>query len=271
MDNSKHKTHHVEELKRIILDVMYDLLQDIKKRRKRSSPSRKRRNRLRAEAYRESRMKTPAKIDQMTQTEPTEGYEDGTEAMTKKAAWWKWWKSRADHIDVTTRKPIRLNRSSGNQTKSSDTRTSTEDDDNEKQIINPHIQYTFLNAEINKKQPTINPEQIYNDFETMLRLSRLEEHANLTIALRHLTRKLHSKGDEITFPQPEAFDRMQLKAVNLPSDPQELLILTKMAFGRRGEVLCIDELYRQLVKTHGRAAFNPRMEWPNSHCHTYLP
>nr|CAD7457216.1 unnamed protein product [Timema tahoe] len=48
----------------------------------------------------------------------------------------------------------------------------------------------------------------YPKLEENLQLSRLEEHHNLNLA-RHSVRKSHEKGNTITFPTPEAQDRIQ--------------------------------------------------------------
>lgn len=115
------------------------------------------------------------------------------------------------------------------------------------------------------------PESLYVNFEEKLRLSRLEEFANLNIAVRHVTRHLHPKGEKITFPVPEAMDRLQLRSVNLPTDPNCLKDLLEKAFIRRGEWMDMEELYRDLVMAHGRIAIDIKQKWPLSHVHTYHP
>lgn len=111
----------------------------------------------------------------------------------------------------------------------------------------------------------------YNTIEDSMRLARLEDAAVLITALRHLIRKTHPNGDRITFPVPEAVDRIQLGKVGVPTDPAELHELLKTVFKRRKETLNIEELYNDFVKTHGRLAFDMSKKWPESHIHTRHP
>ncbi|KAK9701477.1 hypothetical protein QE152_g30568 [Popillia japonica] len=62
---------------------------------------------------------------------------------------------------------------------------------------------------------------IYNGIEMSMRLRRLEDVPILTAALRQLIRTLHLKGDTITFPCPEAVDRIHLKSNGLPTKSAE--------------------------------------------------
>lgn len=117
-------------------------------------------------------------------------------------------------------------------------------------------------------QPNID---IYNNIELTMRLSRLEERNNLTTALRNVVRSLHPKGKDITFNCPAAVDRIDLKSVNLPTEPTELYNLLNKVFVRRGEELDLEEVYRDFVKSHGRVTFDQRKEWPLSHIHTFHP
>lgn len=117
----------------------------------------------------------------------------------------------------------------------------------------------------------VNVSEIYDNFENTLRLSRLEERNNLTVALRHIVRSLHPKGETITFSSPGAVDRLDLRSINLPTEPGELLSLVKQVFVRRNEKLELEEVYRDFVKSHGRVAFDSKREWPHSHVHTHHP
>lgn len=110
---------------------------------------------------------------------------------------------------------------------------------------------------------------LYNNLEDSMRLSRLEEKAMLNVALRHIVRHLHPKGDKITFSSPEAADRIELRTVNLPTNPSQLYKLVEHVFKRRGEEIMLEQLYVDFVKCHGRISFDPRKEWPLSHVHTY--
>lgn len=104
-----------------------------------------------------------------------------------------------------------------------------------------------------------------------MKLTRLEELKNLMTALRHYIRKTHPKGSSMTFPVPEAVDRIQLKCANFPTDVEGLEELIKKVFQRREEVLDIGELYNDFVKTHGRITYDFTQKWPNSHIHTRHP
>uniref|UniRef100_A0A6P7GZU5 Uncharacterized protein LOC114348521 n=1 Tax=Diabrotica virgifera virgifera TaxID=50390 RepID=A0A6P7GZU5_DIAVI len=107
--------------------------------------------------------------------------------------------------------------------------------------------------------------------EVNMRLSRLEEATILVAALRHIVRKLHQRGDKITFPVPDAVDRIQLKCLNIPTNADELLPLLKQVFSRRGEVFDLEELYSDFVKTYGRIATDYTQKWPMSQIHTRHP
>ena len=118
---------------------------------------------------------------------------------------------------------------------------------------------------------TTDGKQIYQDFELMLKLSRVEEEQSLTTALRHLVRHRHTKGTLITFPTPEAVDRIQLRANNLPTDIDKLEDLLHKTFIRREETLDIKKLYKDFVMTHGRLTYDMTKKWPESHIHTRHP
>lgn len=117
----------------------------------------------------------------------------------------------------------------------------------------------------------VNPQILYTSVEKNLRLGRLEEVQMLTTALRHVTRKLHAKGERVTFPSPEAVDRIQLKSHGLPTESGELLTLLKEAFKRRDEILDLEQVYKDFVKTHGRITVDIAQTWPHSHLHTRHP
>ncbi|KAJ8977709.1 hypothetical protein NQ317_005442 [Molorchus minor] len=93
---------------------------------------------------------------------------------------------------------------------------------------------------------------LYDNIENSMKFSRLEEPRILLIVLRHLIRNLHPSGSKVLFPLPEDFDRMQLRSVALPSDPDALLDLTTRAYARRGETFNIDQTYRHFVAAHAR-------------------
>lgn len=129
----------------------------------------------------------------------------------------------------------------------------------------PHHETTPTNRH------TTDGKQIYQDFELMLKLSRLEEAQTLTTALRQLVRHRHPKGKQITFPTPEAVDRIQLRANNLPTDIDKLEDLIHKTFIRREETLDIEQLYKDFVMTHGRLTYDMTKKWPESHIHTRHP
>ena len=116
-----------------------------------------------------------------------------------------------------------------------------------------------------------NPNDLYNDMENNMRLSRLEEKGTLIVALRLLVRHLHPRGSKITFNSPDAADRLELKTVNLPTDPLKLQSLVLQAYKRRGEDFSLEQLYADFAKIHGRITLDPKKEWPLSHVHTYHP
>lgn len=111
----------------------------------------------------------------------------------------------------------------------------------------------------------------YESVEYDMRLTRLEEPKLLTTALRHLIRTSHPKGGYITFPVPEAVDRIQLKCACLPTDAVQLKELTERVFQRREETLDLENLYNDFVKTHGRNTHDFTQKWPMSHIHTRHP
>lgn len=117
----------------------------------------------------------------------------------------------------------------------------------------------------------IDPNQIYENFELNLRLSRLEEERHLTMALRHLVRNMHPNGNKITFPTLAEVDRIQLRCINLPTDPDTLKSLIDQVYDRRGETYDLESIYRQFVMTYGRIVIDPKQNWPNSHIHTRHP
>lgn len=116
-----------------------------------------------------------------------------------------------------------------------------------------------------------NPKALYETMETNMRLTRLEEAATLTTALRHLVRHIHPRGKQIGFPVPGAVDRIQLKCCNLPTDPEELRKLIEMVFRRREEPLDIDELYRDFAITHGRIITDMTQPYPACYGYTRHP
>lgn len=111
----------------------------------------------------------------------------------------------------------------------------------------------------------------YENTELSMKLARLEEPKILITALRHIVRKTHPNGNRVTFPVPEAVDRLQLKCNCLPTNETELLDLLKQVYKRRDESLDIDEVYKDFVMTHGRITIDYTQKWPNSHLHTRHP
>ncbi|KAK9701496.1 hypothetical protein QE152_g30585 [Popillia japonica] len=161
-------------------------------------------------------------------------------------------------------------------------------------VTSTHSPDTINENRDNRNNGT-NITNIYNGIEMSMRLRRLEDVPILTAALRQLIRTLHPKGDTITFPCPEAVDRIHLKSnglptesaelhellklaferrdeVNgLPTESAELHELLKLAFERRDEVLDLEKTYSDFAKTHGRIAFDPTQKWPQSVVHTRHP
>ncbi|KAK9747523.1 hypothetical protein QE152_g5282 [Popillia japonica] len=102
-------------------------------------------------------------------------------------------------------------------------------------------------------------------------LRRLEEVPILTAALRQVVRNSHPNGRSITFPCPEAVDRITLKSTGIPTEHEELLELLQRAFERRDETLDLQETYNDFVRTHGRLAFDHTQKCPHSAIHTRHP
>ena len=101
----------------------------------------------------------------------------------------------------------------------------------------------------------LDPSNLYSNMESAMKLSRLEDPSILTVALRHITRTNHEKGINVSFPQIEAIDRITLKSNNLPTKPEDLLLLIKKVFARREEKLDLQQIYKQFVRAHGRIVF----------------
>lgn len=112
---------------------------------------------------------------------------------------------------------------------------------------------------------TEDPSEIYRKIEIDARLTRLEDPAILTTALRHLTRHLHQNGSKIAFPVLEAVDRIHLRSHCLPTDSQQLRELVERVFVRREESLNLSEIYNQFVLAHGRLVFDSSKQWPQCH------
>lgn len=109
------------------------------------------------------------------------------------------------------------------------------------------------------------PREVYVLTENAMQLSRLEEEKNLSTALRHLVRRLHEGGRSISFPIPEAADRISLRCGGLPTDPGELLGLVLQVFARREEPFDLDSVYSDYVRFYGRVVFDSKQPWP--HCY----
>lgn len=114
----------------------------------------------------------------------------------------------------------------------------------------------------------VNPGSTYELTENAMRLSRLEDEKNLIRSLRHLVRSLHEGGRQIAFQTPEAVDRIQLRSINLPTDPEELLGLVLQVFARRQEPFDLDGVYADFVRSCGRTVFDSRQQWPQ--CYTVV-
>ncbi|KAH1009002.1 hypothetical protein HUJ04_001431 [Dendroctonus ponderosae] len=105
-----------------------------------------------------------------------------------------------------------------------------------------------------ESRPITPAKNLYDGIESSMQLTRLEDSKNLMAALRLITRTAHPRGASINYPFPEAHDRIQLGTVGLPSDAEKLLRLTK-----------------DLVSSYGRNAFDPRKSCPKCHYTTRLP
>nr|CAD7608000.1 unnamed protein product [Timema genevievae] len=115
------------------------------------------------------------------------------------------------------------------------------------------------------------PDQIYNNFEETIQLSRLEEKQTFHLDMRHVIRTVHEKGSSVAFATPVALDRIQLKAMNLPMEVGQLLERIHQVFKRRDEKIDVEELYRNFVKVNGRIAFDSKKACPKCYDFTYNP
>jgi len=93
----------------------------------------------------------------------------------------------------------------------------------------------------------------------------------LTIALRHVVRKQHDNGEGITFPVPDAVDRISFRRQGLPTDTLELMRLIKEVFARREEAFELEEVYLDFVRAHGNVLLDPKEPWPHCYVHTRFP
>jgi len=121
------------------------------------------------------------------------------------------------------------------------------------------------------EKPSMTQNWNYGIQEKAYKLSILEDPQILVVALRHLVRNLQDEGERITFPIPNAVDRITLKRNNIPTDPGELLLLVDEVFERRAEYLDLNEVHRDFVKAHGRAVLDLRESWPRCYAHTRHP
>lgn len=109
---------------------------------------------------------------------------------------------------------------------------------------------------------------IYNELESNLRMSRLENKDTFQTALRLVIRCGYPNGDKICFPTTEQTDRMVLRSQNLPTDHKDLLRLLGEACLRRNEGLDLKNVYKDFVKAHGRVYFDPKETAPK--CFAYI-
>jgi len=114
----------------------------------------------------------------------------------------------------------------------------------------------------------------YNIEENRYKLAVLEDKQILTVPLRRsldVIRKLHGNGDTVTFPIPDAVDRITLKIHNLPNEPGQLLRLIDEVFERRNEDFDLNEVYNDFVRAHGRVLLDIKESWPHCYVHTKFP
>lgn len=134
------------------------------------------------------------------------------------------------------------------------------------QDINETMQTAPSQTATKNERPTCyekrNIAEVYLDVEDNMRLSRLEEMGNMMLAARHLVRTLHEGGECVAFPIPQTIDRLQLRCVNLPTEPGQLMGLVERVYHRRGECFDLNQTYVDFVKSHGRVVFDHKKEWP---------
>ena len=256
MENKHSKKQRSEDKTLSKINVKCDGLDIENQKRKHKSPSKQIRD-LRRLLMFKCRVKNTIKVSQSTQTDTT-GNEE-----RKKTSKWLLWRRKPNNKDAKQPKHI---------AKTPPTRRASE-------VKSCHISVQRNELEDRKEDKAqernhfqeINPVNIYKNLDHALQLSYLEEPSILTMALRHLVRHKHEKGETVTFPQIEAVDRIVLRSKNLPTDPNDLLELVKRVFKRREENFDVGEVYSQFVKAHGRTSFDPRQSWPQCYIHTYNP
>lgn len=232
-----------------------------KTKRHSNPPSRQRRNAIRAFLYRWQRDNKPETRDAETQTVYVPETRDiAIQTVADKATQTDSGDNNLENITPNTKKTKDLDYSNGPLVPFV-----------KRETINlnkyPDNQTKTVHAVSNLGDPT----SVHEDFEHMLQCSRLEEIGNLTTALRFVTRLKHARGSSVTFPIPEAVDRLQLKSVNLPTDPDRLQQLILSAFERRGETVSFEDIYRDFVKAHGRTTIDPKEIFPRCIVHTHHP
>ena len=264
------------------------------RKKNRNTPCRRRRNALRAEAYRQRNIS----YDVATQTELTappettlgDGRSGGKDVHFKKiipvdsiALSWDQTSSSSEEEEVRVAGEVAKKKSSvlgklgflglfKGKKKVKKLRTPTLESLVEAAPLIENAEDSNMHDQEQKSSLSQDPiREMYDNIENTMRLSRLEEKANLTTALRHIVRSIHPKGKSITFSSPEAVDRLELKSVNLPTNSDELWELINKAFHRRGENIDLERVYGDFVMSHGRITLDPKKEWPHSHIHTYHP
>ena len=237
----------------------FDMLQNDAptKKKKKKPPSKKIRDLRRLLAFK-CKIKNTLKVTQGTQTED---FNPAKEAFPKHVNRWKFWKRSNTQEKKTyytcSQKLLIEDQGTQHNAEEGEKECRREKDDRK--------------CELNISTNNQNLNELYNNIEGAMQLSSLEDPATLLVALRHITRINHEKGNTISFPQVEAIDRIALKSKNLPTKPEDLLTLIKKVFVRRQELLDLQQIYEHFVRAHGRTIFDYKQQWPGCNVHTHQP
>lgn len=138
--------------------------------------------------------------------------------------------------------------------------------------VAPKVDPQHQTARIQPRQGcAINPGKLYEEIERNAAIRRLEEVPTLAASMRHTVRHLCKKGDSICYKTQEAIDRMQIKTAGLPTEPLKLWDVITDAYKRRDEEISLNQIYEDLVKVHGRRAFDPGKTGSDCFYKSYSP
>ena len=172
------------------------------------------------------KVKNTMKVSQACQTEPVEVMKGNT---SKWKTWSKQLRSTMKHNKGKKTLPC--------QGKSTDEVDQTDITVDKKKPEDPTTSSQCCESSPqNYKKENETLTNMYENMEKAMKFARLEEPPTMTMALRHVVRKLHEKGDTIMLLKIDCVDRITLRTQNLPSSLGELLELIKYVYERRHEL-----------------------------------